>query len=195
MTFASDIAGFLINTVTSLYLIAVVLRGILQASRADFYNPISQVIVQLTRPPLTMLQRLIPTGKRFDPSVILLAVFVQAAAISLLLLTAGYSPPNPLTLGVWSLIGVASLVVSTYLFAILAMIVVSWVAPDSRSPAVYLLYQITEPVMSPVRSIIPNIGPLDLSPIAIFVVIQLLQKSLFHMAISVGLPPGLIVGM
>jgi len=195
MTFASDISGFLINTFTSLYLIAVVLRGILQASQADFYNPISQVIVQITRPPLSVLQRVIPKGQRFDPSVLILAVLVQAVAISLLLLSAGYAPPNPLTLGIWSLIGVASLLVSSYLFAILAMIVVSWVAPGSRSPAVYLLYQITEPVMTPVRSIIPNIGPLDLSPIAIFIVIQLLQKTLFHMAISVGLPPGLIVGM
>ena len=55
-------------------------------------------------------------------------------------------------------------------------VILSWVAPGSRSPGAELVYQITEPVLAPFRRLIPNLGGLDISPIFAFIAIQLVQS-------------------
>lgn len=195
MAALNEIAAFLVETAASLYLILVVVRGMLQTARADFYNPISQFVVRATNPPLRVMHRVIPGKGRFDPSVLVLAVVVQVIAILTTLLLAGFGLPSLLTLLVWSLIGVAGLIVNAYLVALIVMIVVSWVAPGTRHPAVLLTYQITEPVMAPVRSLLPSAGGLDFSPILVFIVINVLQIALRHMAAAAGLPLQLVIGI
>jgi len=195
MAALNEIAAFLVETAASLYLILVVLRGMLQAARADFYNPISQFVARLTNPPLQALHRIIPIRSRVDPAVLVLALAVQAIAIVTTLLLAGFALPGPVTILVWSLIGVAGLVVNTYLVALIVMIVVSWVAPGTRHPAVLLTYQITEPVMAPVRSMLPAAGGLDFSPILVFIAINVIQIALRHMAAAAGLPLQLVIGI
>lgn len=195
MAALNEIAAFLVETAASLYLILVVVRGMLQAARADFYNPISQFVARLTNPPLQALHRIIPIRSRVDPAVLILALAVQAIAIVTTLLLAGFALPGPVTILVWSLIGVAGLVVNTYLVALIVMIVVSWVAPGTRHPAVLLTYQITEPVMAPVRSMLPAAGGLDFSPILVFIAINVIQIALRHMAAAAGLPLQLVIGI
>ena len=191
----AEIGRYLVDTVASLYLIVVVLRGILQGSAADSRNPISQFIARATNPPLALLRRLIPAGRRFDLSVIALAIIVQGVGLSAVIMLSGFMPPNPLMILVWSLLGVGSLVVNTYLVALIAMIVVSWVAPGSRHPAIFLLHQVTGPVMTPFRSLLPNMGGLDFSPILLFIVINVLQIALGHLAAASGLPTSLVIGL
>ena len=195
MAALNEIAAFLVETAASLYLILVVVRGMLQAARADFYNPISQFVARLTNPPLQALHRIIPIRSRIDPAVLILALAVQAIAIVTTLLLAGFALPGPATILVWSLIGVAGLVVNTYLVALIVMIVVSWVAPGTRHPAVLLTYQITEPVMAPVRSMLPAAGGLDFSPLLVFIAINVIQIALRHMAAAAGLPLQLVIGI
>ena len=195
MAALNEIAAFLVETAASLYLILVVVRGMLQAARADFYNPISQFVARLTNPPLQALHRIIPIRSRVDPAVLVLALAVQAIAIVTTLLLAGFALPGPVTILVWSLIGVAGLLVNTYLVALIVMIVVSWVAPGTRHPAVLLTYQITEPVMAPVRSMLPAAGGLDFSPILVFIAINVIQIALRHMAAAAGLPLQLVIGI
>ncbi len=191
----NEIAGYLVETAASLYLILIILRGMLQTARADFYNPISQFVVRATNGPLTLLHRVIPNMRRVDPALWLLALLIQAVAISATLLLAGFGLPNILLLLVWSAIGVIGLLVNAYLIAMVIMIVVSWVAPGSRHPAIVLTYQVTEPVMAPVRRMLPDMGGLDFSPILVFIVINIIQIALRHMAAAVGLPLQLVIGI
>lgn len=191
----NEIAGYLVETAASLYLILIILRGMLQTARADFYNPISQFVVRATNGPLTLLHRVIPNMRRVDPALWLLALLIQAVAISATLLLAGFALPNVLLLLVWSAIGVIGLLVNAYLIAMVIMIVVSWVAPGSRHPAIVLTYQVTEPVMAPVRRMLPDMGGLDFSPILVFIVINIIQIALRHMAAAVGLPLQLVIGI
>lgn len=195
MAALNEITAFLVETAASLYLILVVLRGMLQAAKADFYNPISQFVVRVTNPPLRVLHRVIPTRGRFDAGVLVLALAVQAVAIVTTLLLAGFAIPGLLTVLIWCLIGVTGLIVNTYLIALIVMIVVSWVAPGTRHPAVLLVYQIAEPVMAPVRSILPSAGGLDFSPILVFIAINVIQIALRHMAAAAGLPLQLVIGI
>ncbi len=191
----TEIVGYLLQTVLSLFLLALMLRFLLQLVRADFYNPISQMLVKVTNPLIAPLRRLIPGLWGIDVAILLLLLLVQIAGIAAMLLLNGYALPNPLLLILWSVIGIAALTVQFYFFALLAMIILSWIAPGTAHPAARLLYQLTEPVMAPIRALIPPLGGLDLSPIFLFIGINILQIMLRHVATAVGLHPLLVMGL
>jgi len=191
----SEISGYLIQTFLSLYLLAMLLRFLLQVVKADFYNPISQFLVKVTNPLVIPLRKIIPGFGGLDIATLLLALVLQAGGIVAILLLNGLGFPNPLLLLVWSALGIVGLLVNIYFFALLAMIILSWIAPGSSNPAVYLLHQITEPVMAPVRKILPPMGGLDFSPILVFILINVIQIALRHMAAGIGLHPALIIGL
>jgi len=195
MNAINEILVYLVQTVLSLYLVTMLLRFLLQLVRADFYNPICQFIVKVTNPLVIPLRRVIPGLGGIDVSSLLLALLLQLAAIVALLLINGLSAPGILPLLAWSVLGVLGLLVNIYFFALLAMIILSWVAAGSRHPAIYLLYQITEPVMAPFRKVLPPMGGLDLSPILVFVLINIIQIALRHLAQGVGLHPALVLGL
>jgi len=195
MAAMNEIIVYLLQTLISLYLVAMLLRFLLQLVRADFYNPISQFLVKVTNPLVIPMRRLIPGLGGLDLSSLLLAVLLQLAGIILLLLINGLGLPGVFTLLVWSLLGVLGLLVNIYFFALLGMIILSWVAAGSRHPAIYLLYQITEPVMAPFRKVLPAMGGLDFSPILVFILINIIQIALRHMAQAAGLHPALVLGI
>jgi YggT family protein len=191
----SEIIGYLVQTVVSLYLVAMLLRFLLQLVRADFYNPICQFLVKATNPLVVPLRRVIPGFGGIDLATLVLAMILQMSAIVILLLVNGLGLPNPVLIVAWAALGILSLLVNIYFFALLAMIILSWVAAGSNHPAIRLLYQITEPVMAPFRKILPPMGGLDLSPILVFVLINVIQIVLRHMAAGIGLHPALVIGL
>jgi len=195
MTALSEIFGYLIQTLLSLYLLAMLLRFLLQLVRADFYNPICQFLVKITNPLVVPLRKVIPGFAGLDMASLLLAILLQLGGIVALLLINGLGLPNILLLLTWSVLGVIGLLVNIYFFALLAMIILSWVAPGSNHPAIYLLSQITEPVMAPVRKALPPMGGMDFSPILVFILINVVQIALRHMAAGVGLHPALVIGL
>jgi YggT family protein len=195
MTALNEIFGYLVQTLLSLYLLAMLLRFLLQLVRADFYNPISQFLVKVTNPLVIPLRRVIPGFAGLDMASLLLALLLQLAGIVALLLINGLGLPNILLLLAWSALGVVGLLVNIYFFALLAMIILSWIAPGSRNPAVFLLFQITEPVMAPFRKALPPMGGMDFSPILLFILINVVQIALRHLAAGIGLHPALVIGI
>ena len=191
----NEIFGYLLQTLLSLYLLAMLLRFLLQLVRADFYNPISQFLVRITNPLVLPVRRAVPGVAGLDISSLLLALLLQLAGIAALLLLNNLGPPNIGLLLAWSALGVVGLLVNIYFFALLAMIILSWVAPGSRHPAVFLLYQLTEPVMAPFRRALPPMGGIDFSPILVFILINVIQIALRHMAAGIGLHPALVIGL
>jgi len=195
MNALSEILGYLVQTLLSLYLLTMLLRFVLQLVRADFYNPISQFLVKVTNPLVIPLRRVLPGFGGLDMASLVLALLLQLAGIVALLLINGLGLPNILLLLLWSVIGLIGLLVNIYFFALLAMIILSWVAPGSNHPAIYLLHQITEPVMAPFRKALPAMGGMDFSPILVFILINVIQIALRHMAAGIGLHPALVIGL
>lgn len=58
-----------------------------------------------------------------------------------------------------------------YSFILLIRVLMSWVDPNPYNPIVQVIYKLTEPVLAPVRRILPPLGPIDLSPIVVFAAI------------------------
>jgi YggT family protein len=195
MNALNEIFVYLVQTFLSLYLVAMLLRFLLQLVRADFYNPISQFLVKITNPLVVPLRKLIPGFAGMDMASLVLALALQLAGIVVLLMMHGLALPGIVLLLLWSVLGVIGLLVNIYFFALLAMIILSWVAPGSRHPAIYLLHQITEPVMAPVRKLLPPMGGLDFSPILVFILINIIQIVLRNLASGIGLHPALVIGL
>ncbi len=195
MNALNEIFVYLVQTFLSLYLVAMLLRFLLQLVRADFYNPISQFLVKITNPLVVPLRKLVPGFAGMDMASLLLALALQLAGIVVLLMMHGLALPGIVLLLLWSVLGVIGLLVNIYFFALLAMIILSWVAPGSRHPAIYLLHQITEPVMAPVRKLLPPMGGLDFSPILVFILINVIQIFLRNLANGIGLHPALVIGL
>ena len=171
----NDAAIFIIQTLGSLYLLIVLMRFILQLVRANFYNPLCQFVVKATQPLLKPLRRVVPSMFGLDMSSLVLALLLQILLFAVILLLNGYQA-NTVLLLPWGLIGIFSLFLKIIFWSMIISVILSWVAPGSRSPGAELVAQITEPVLAPFRRLIPNLGGLDISPIFAFIAIQLLQS-------------------
>jgi YggT family protein len=187
---------FLIQTFAGIYFILVLLRFLMQISRVDFYNPICQGIVKITDPPVKPLKRIIPTVRGVDFATLLVAMVVQLLAISLIMLLKGGWLFHPSYIA-WTLVGMVSTIFDIYFFALIIMVIASWIAPYSNHPAMALVTQLTEPVCAPARKLLPPMGGMDFSIILVFVAITLIDSYLVirPLAYALGIPQGLILGL
>ena len=190
----ADSFTLLINVFLNLLLLLVLLRFLLQLVRADFYNPVSQAVAKLTNPLVVPLRRVIPGFGGFDIASLVLVLIAEMLGTIVLGLVHGIGMVPIIYVILWAPLGIASMLLNFYFFAILAMIILSWVAPGNPSPVIYLLHQLTEPVMAPFRRLIPSLGGLDLSPIFVFIAIQIAQIFVGYAARGVNLQPALVVG-
>jgi YggT family protein len=170
-------AVFLVQVVFGLYATLVLLRFLLQWARADFYNPLSQFIVKATKPALNPLRRLIPSFSGLDTAALVLAwVVITLEQLAILALGGlGFQPTAAALLAIPEMI---SLVINIFLFAILIGVIVSWINPGSYNPAVGLVHNLTEPLLTPVRNRLPDMGGLDLSPMVVMIGLVVLEMLL-----------------
>ena len=181
---------YVIQTLGSLYLLIILLRFILQLVRADFYNPLSQFTVRATQPLLKPVRRIIPGFGGVDLAALVLAILVQLALMMVVVVLLGASIGGLFpALLIWALLGVASLFLKVFFFALIVSVILSWVAPQTHNPAAELVNQICEPLLAPFRRLLPNLGGLDLSPIFAFIVINLLDRFVIgQLAAATGMP-------
>ncbi len=165
------------------------LRFILQLVRADFYNPLCQFTVKATQPLLAPLRRIIPSVAGIDLAGLVLVLALQFLLIVILLSLTGFPVVQLLPqILIWTLIIVAGLVLKIFFFALIVSVILSWIAPGSHNPGAQLTQQICEPLLAPIRNLLPNLGGLDISPIFAFITINLLERLVIdNLAMSTGL--------
>ena len=179
------IIQYLLSAVSVLFLV----RFILQATHADFFNPISQGVIRYTDPVLNPLRKVIPIYKNLDLAAFFATWVTCAATIGgVAAMTGRYD--NAVVVELLQSLGLAmgavvagvyrtfDLFLYFYWIAIFAMIIISFLAPTTYNPVTSLLRDICEPVLAPARRLLPVMGGLDLSPLIVFLVIGLLQQYL-----------------
>ena len=184
MSVLNSSAAFIFNTLGGLYLLAILLRFLLQIAKADFYNPVSQAVIRVTDPAVKLVRNFIPGYRGIDFSSLILALVVEAAAICVLILLYGGGIPGIRLVVTLAFFGIIYFIINIYYYAIIASIIMSFVMLFSGSvnphPVLRLIWQLTEPIMAPVRKVVPTMGGLDFSPILIFFIIQLIQNALIR---------------
>jgi YggT family protein len=167
--------AFLIQTLFGFYILAVMLRFLLQCVRADFYNPLVQFLVRITNPPLLPLRRIVPGYRGLDLAAVVLAFALQLIEVVLL----NALSIQPVGVGALLLVAVLELIkllINIYLWGVIIQAVLSWFNPDPYHPAARVLAQLTAPVLRPAQRLLPPISGVDLSPM--LVVIALIFLSL-----------------
>lgn len=165
---------FLIRTLFGLYQGVLLVRLLMQLTRADFRNPVGRAIVQVTDPLIRPLRRLLPAAGKVDTASIVAILLVGIAKLLLIqaVLFGAFAGLDLLLRAL--LIDVLRLVLRTYFFCILLYALLSFVAQGGYSPVQYVLASICEPLLSPIRRRIPPIGGLDLTPLWVLIAIQAL---------------------
>ena len=154
---------FVVNTIFEFVCFLFLARLILQASRADFYNPISQGIIKATDPILRPMRMLIPGYRNLDFAAFIAAWLIEVLSHALSFGIQSHYIPGAAYLFGFGLFDVLRLLLTVYWFALIVVIVLSFVAPGSYHPAAALLTQVTEPILAPARRLIPPLGGLDFS--------------------------------
>jgi YggT family protein len=163
---------FLVDSLLSLALFVALLRVLMQWSRADFRNPVAQAVVKVTNPLIMPLRRLLPPINKIDTASVVTVIIVALAEVALMSLVRGYGIPPPLLLLRGAVLEIATSVLWLYFYAIFLYALMSLIAQGSYSPMQPLLASLCEPVLTPIRRIIPPIAGLDLSPLWAGLLIQ-----------------------
>lgn len=163
---------FLIQTVFQLYLFAVLLRVLLQWVGTNPYNPILRFTYKITEPPLLPFRRFFTKRHRWDRLLIAYLILLQMIALIFVSLIKMGSFPKILGLFIWAIAALLHLTFNFFFYAILIVVILSWINPGLYNPVTDALTRITEPVMRPARRVIPPIGGIDLSPLIVIIALQ-----------------------
>ena len=170
-----DALVFVVDTFLSLAVYAFLLRLLLQVSRADFRNPLAQAVLRLTSWLVLPLRRLLPPVGRVDTASVVAVLVAQLVATgAVFVLNTGVAMPA----GMLFKVAVLSALVAAlqlYTVAILAYALLSLIAPGSYSPVSALLASLCEPLLAPLRRVLPPVGGLDFSPLVAIVALQALK--------------------
>lgn len=175
--YMTDPVVFLINTLFTLYISAVLLRFLLQYFGADFYNPISQFLIKITHPPLKVLRRFVPAIKKLDTASLVLAFVLQVSAFLFISLLKGISI-GIAALAMLSFAELVELFINIFIFAVFVRALLSWVNPGDFDAASSILVSLTEPLLNICRKFIPDMGGIDLSPLLVLLLLQLAKMIL-----------------
>ncbi len=154
---------YIFDTLLWLLTLAFVLRLLLQLVRADFRDPMADAVVRVTNWLILPLRRVLPPMGKVDTATVVAVLAVAAARTATALAFSGSRLADPLAFMRITIAGLADLILRIYLFAMLLYWLTSFVSPGSYSPGVRLLAQLCEPVLKPVRRVIPPIGQIDFS--------------------------------
>lgn len=168
-----QILVFLISTLTFLYVSAILLRFLLALVRADFYNPLSQFLVQITNPILVPLRRYIPAAGKVDTASLVLAFFIKLIAAIIIALISSTSIDFFLLI-IAVLADLMRAMVWIFMAAIIIQVVLSWVGNAYNNPLASLVNSLVEPILKPIRNIVPTIGVVDLSPLVAVLGLQVI---------------------
>lgn len=174
----ADALQFLIRTLLGLLAALFWLRFYLQWVRVPFHHPFAQFVLRLTHFAVLPLRRIVPGFRGIDWASLLLFLAVETGAILLIEWVGGY----PFLVAGWdvlpgfALLGLAAalhLALQVLILMILGQAILSWVNPVSPASAIF--HALTAPLLNPLRRILPAISGIDLSPLAAFILIELVM--------------------
>jgi len=173
---------YILNALTPIVTFFFVARFLLQATQADFYNPISQGVVSITNPILKPIRMLIPSMGRWDFAALVGAILLEGIFSYLLIALSNSVFPGFAAIAIHAVFSAIGMVLTVIWVMILINIVASLLAAfggmNVQHPILSLISQIIEPIMAPARSIIPPMGGLDFSPILVILLIDVFRHSI-----------------
>ena len=173
---------FLLSTVIELYTMVLLLRIWMQWAHCDFYNPFSQFVVKVTQPIIGPLRRVIPAMGPIDSASLLVAYILSFIKAIVLFKVVTFLP----------IIWIAGLLILLKTIGLLILAIMSWVS-QGRSPIEYVLIQLADPLLRPIRRLLPAMGGIDFSPMILVLLLYVINMGVAEVLQATGnmLLPGL----
>lgn len=173
MIYLMQAGAFLIDVTFRLYIFILILRVLIQWTQAlNFYHPLNRFVYNVTFPLVKPLQGVMPRWQHIDTGIFLLIFFfiaLKTILISLLLA----SPISILGVLMASLAELISLFIYVFIFSLVIEMILSWINNDPYNSVFVFVNRLNSPLLKPMRRFIPPIGGLDLSPLAVIILLQL----------------------
>ena len=169
---------YLVDTLLTIYLYVLILRFVMQLTRADFRNPIANAILIATNPIIMPLRKILPPVGKVDSATVLAIILVAAGTVALLALIAGGGLLDPITWLVATALMLVRAIIVFYMGVLIIYSLLSWVVPAGYNPTMALLGSVAEPVLRPFRRLIPPIGAVDLSALWALIALGVLLRLL-----------------
>ena len=173
--------NFLLSTVLNLLTLVFLLRFFMQLMRAPFNNPLGLMVISLTDFAVKPMRSIVPSFKKLDLSTLLLALITQLLLQFSLIWLRDF-PMGLAGQSAWialfglSFLGVLKTSIDVFFYAILLQVILSWVNP--QSPVSGVLQSLTEPLLAPIRRLLPTASGLDFSPLVVLILIQMINISI-----------------
>ena len=177
---------FLLQSIFDLYIFILLLRIVLQWVNTDSHNPLFVLIAKLTNPPLRPICRVIPSLHGIDLAAILLLLGLEMIKIALLFWLQVNATPHLIGLVVLGFAELLHQLINIFFYAIIALTILSWVSPLAHGPLIEILVRVSEPLIRPVRGILPSISGLDFSPLILIIGLKLLTILLVQPLTQIG---------
>ena len=168
---------FLVTTLADLYLLTFLLRFVMQWVRANHYNPLSQFVFKVTSPLVVPARRVLPSIGGLDMPTLAVLIALEILVTFVVLQLAGQSLPVPQLL-LYSLLRLIALTLWFYTGALFVYVLLSWFGDRSGNPMAELLSELVDPLLRPVRRVLPPIGGLDLSPLVVIILVRVVMIAL-----------------
>lgn len=179
---------FLLDTFSRLYLLILLMRFWLPLLRANFRNPIAQGVLRYTSPLVVPVRRFIPSLGRLDTATVLVAFVIQFAALLIISVLAnidrGTEPfaaftgsGSILAFAITAILELAMLSVMLFIVVIVIRVILNLLG-RYFGPISDMLADLTEPLLTPIRRVIPPLGVVDLSAYIVIILLIALNMAL-----------------
>lgn len=186
MGYFAQAAQILLDCLFGIAIFLLVLRVLLQAARANFYNPVCQFLYKTTNPVLMPLRKLIPGWRNIDIGALLLAWLLSAIKLALIYALFGQRL-GLLGLALMAFADLLDFVLVLVIGIVFVRVLLSFISVERANPVVPLVYQITEPLLRPLRSKLPALGGFDFSPLVVTLAILLARVLIVAPMLDVGM--------
>ena len=168
------------------YIFILLLRVVLQWVNTDSHNPLFILIARLTNPPLRPICRIIPSLHGIDFAAIILLLGLEMLKIAFLVWLQVNTTPHFIGLIVLAFAELLNQLINIFFYAVIALTILSWISPLAHGPLVEILVRVSEPLIKPIRGILPSISGIDFSPLILIVGLKLLTILLVQPLAQIG---------
>jgi YggT family protein len=162
---------FIVDALSGLYISTFVLRFILQWVRASYQSPLAQFVLQVTAPLVVPARRMLPSVRGIDLPTLVVIFLLECVATLLLYAIVHYMPAIDAFL-VTVLFRLITLTLWLYCTALFIYVIMSWLGGSMYNPSAATLYDIVEPLLRPLRRVLPPIAGFDVSPVIVLILLQ-----------------------
>ena len=187
MSSLSAVGTFLVDIIIDAYIYVLILRLILQHQGASWHNPFVQFVVKLTDVIVKPVRKILPGYRGIDFAIVFWIILFELVEIFLLSWIQFVLTPGILGAIIVAIAGIATKIVNVYFFTVIIAAILSWFPRAQQHPLSDVVIMIAEPLMNVARRFIPFIGGVDISPIVLIIIFQLISILVLSPLAAVGM--------